>query len=220
MKNEIKDETKNKHKTKTKNINAKLKFLSECFEIFCIFFKTGFVAFGGGLAILKIYEDEFVVKRKWLTKDELFDYYTLSQITPGIIIINTSAFIGYKLKKQVGIFCSVIGVIIPSIITITIIAMFLNNILEYDITQKILKGMNVGISAVLLSLSIDLIKNSVKNKVYFLLCAFGFISMMFFDFSILIIVSIGALVGILYNKFKCSKNNDETKKIVKGGKND
>ena len=163
-----------------KKDNKIIKYLKECLEIFLVFFKTGFVAFGGGLAILKIYEDEFVNKRKWLTKDELFDYYTLSQMTPGIIIINTSAFIGYKLKKQVGIFCSVLGVIIPSIITITLIAMFLNNILEYEITNKILKGMNVGVSAVLLSLAIDLIKNNVKNKVYVFLCVFGFICMMFF----------------------------------------
>ena len=204
-----------------KKDNKIIKYLKECLEIFLVFFKTGFVAFGGGLAILKIYEDEFVNKRKWLTKDELFDYYTLSQITPGIIIINTSAFIGYKLKKQVGIFCSVLGVIIPSIITITLIAMFLNNILEYEITNKILKGMNVGVSAVLLSLAIDLIKNNVKNKVYVFLCVFGFICMMFFDISILIIVLIGAIVGIGYGKFVDKlKKVEDNKMSDKGGKND
>lgn len=204
---------------------CKWKYIKECIEIFLVFFKTGFIAFGGGLAILKIYEEEFVTKRKWLTSEELFDYYTISQITPGIIIINTSAFIGYKLKKQTGIFCSVLGVMIPSIFTITLIAMFLNNILEYEITQNILKGMNVGVSAVLLNLTIDIVRNNAKNVIYLLLTIFGFISMMFFNVPILIIVSIGAIVGILYGekneKFqKTNVSNRNNKSDEEGGKDD
>ena len=34
-----------------------------------------------------------IVKKKWITVDELYDYYALAQTTPGIIAVNLSIFL-------------------------------------------------------------------------------------------------------------------------------
>ena len=71
---------------KKENKNEKESFLEYMKDLLIIFFeflKIGSVSFGGGLAIVRVYECEFVDKKKWLTKEELYDYYFLSQVTPN-----------------------------------------------------------------------------------------------------------------------------------------
>lgn len=53
-------------------------------NLYWIFVKMGAVCFGGGYAMLPILERELVLKRGWVTKEEIIDYYALGQCTPGL----------------------------------------------------------------------------------------------------------------------------------------
>lgn len=171
------------------------KDLKECLNIFWMFFKVGFITFGGGLAVFKIYEDEFVNKKKLIDREELYDFYVLSQTIPGIIIVSTSAFMGYKFKKQRGLFWAVAGAVIPSIIIITLVAMFMEQFVQYEIVQKILRGMTAGVTAALIYVTYDLIKRYVKNWIYAILAVASFIAVEIFNVHILIIVAVSATIG-------------------------
>lgn len=59
--------------------------LREILSLFVVFFKIGSVTFGGGLAMLPILERELIQKKKWITNEELIDYYAISQSTPGVL---------------------------------------------------------------------------------------------------------------------------------------
>ncbi|MCQ2979000.1 MAG: chromate transporter [Clostridia bacterium] len=192
---------------------SKRTYIKECIDLFLSFLKIGFIAFGGGLAILKVFENEFVTKKKLLTHEELYDYYVLSQLIPGVIIVSSSAFIGYRLKKQPGIFISLLGVIIPSITVISIIALCLNSLIAYPIVSSILRGMNVAVCAILIDINIDMIKKNVTNFIYFIIFISAFITMRFFNVSILFIVLGAFIIGLFY-KEKTMK--DEIIKVKDG----
>ena len=68
-------------------------------DIYKIFFKIGAILLGGGYVIIPIMQNELVEKKKWLNEQELCDYYCVSQCLPGIIAINMSILVGYKLLK-------------------------------------------------------------------------------------------------------------------------
>ena len=70
--------------------------LKTLFELFITFFKIGAVTFGGGYAMLPFLERELVQKKNWSTSEDLLDYYAISQVTPGVIAVNVSTFVGYK----------------------------------------------------------------------------------------------------------------------------
>ena len=93
-------------------------------ELFFVFFKIGAVTFGGGLAMLPIIEKELVIKRNWVTKDTLLDYFAIGQATPGIIAVNVATFLGYSRAGILGAIVATLGVVTPSIIIISIIAKF------------------------------------------------------------------------------------------------
>ena len=99
-------------------------------ELFFVFFKIGAVTFGGGLAMLPIIEKELVIKRNWVTKDTLLDYFAIGQATPGIIAVNVATFLGYSRAGILGAIIATLGVVTPSIIIISIIAKFLSGLLS------------------------------------------------------------------------------------------
>ena len=62
-------------------------------QLFTSFFKIGLFTFGGGYAMLPLIQKE-MISHKWATEKEILNYYALSQVTPGIIAVNVSTFIG------------------------------------------------------------------------------------------------------------------------------
>lgn len=52
-------------------------------EVFRIFLKLGLTSFGGPIAHLGYYRNEFVVRRKWLDESSYADLVALCQFLPG-----------------------------------------------------------------------------------------------------------------------------------------
>ena len=67
-------------------------------EAFGIFFKIGAFTIGGGYAMVPLIENEIVTKRKWIAQEDFIDLLAISQSAPGILAVNISIFIGYKLR--------------------------------------------------------------------------------------------------------------------------
>ena len=67
-------------------------------EAFSIFFKIGAFTIGGGYAMVPLIENEIVTRRQWLTKEDFIDLLAIAQSSPGILAVNISIFIGYRLK--------------------------------------------------------------------------------------------------------------------------
>ena len=63
-------------------------------QLFLVFCKIGAVTFGGGYAMLPILQREVIDNKKWITDEELMDYYSIGQCTPGVIAVNVATFIG------------------------------------------------------------------------------------------------------------------------------
>ena len=68
-------------------------------DLFLAFAKIGVITFGGGYAMLPIIERELIEKRKWISRQDLMDYFALSQLTPGVIAVNTASLLGYQNAK-------------------------------------------------------------------------------------------------------------------------
>src|SRR4030081_1493008 len=73
-------------------------------ELFSIFLKAG-LAFGGGLGILTVLEDEFVSKRRVVSRDEFLSIYGIGRVVPSGTMTALAVAYGYK-------FCGVSGTVI------------------------------------------------------------------------------------------------------------
>ena len=94
------------------------------FELFRSFFKIGLFTFGGGYAMVPLIEAEIIERRRWLPQGEFLDLLTLAQSSPGPIAVNTSVFIGYKVRGLRGAVAASLGAVLPSFLIILIVAIF------------------------------------------------------------------------------------------------
>ena len=97
--------------------------MKELLDLYIAFFRIGGLTFGGGLAMLPMLKYELIEKRNWVTEEEILDYFAIGQCTPGIIAVNTATFVGHKKRGLAGAIFSTLGMISPSVIIITLIAL-------------------------------------------------------------------------------------------------
>ena len=111
--------------------------------------KIGAFTLGGGYAMIPIMEREFVDNNKWMDRQEFMDIMVVAQSTPGIFAIDMASHIGYKLKGVWGGIVGAVGIALPSIIAIIIIAMFFHNFKDNPWVEKFFKGVRPAVVALI-----------------------------------------------------------------------
>ncbi|MBQ8661853.1 MAG: chromate transporter [Alphaproteobacteria bacterium] len=132
-------------------------------DLFLLFFKIGLFTFGGGYAMLPLLKDELVVKRRLLSEDELLDLYAIGQCTPGIIAINVATFIGYRQARLKGAVAATLGMVFPSLLIITLIAMVLKQYMYNRYVTYAFAGIRIGVVALIASVLVDLWRKNIRN---------------------------------------------------------
>ncbi len=112
--------------------------MSKITMLFLIFLKIGTFSFGGGYAMLPFIQQEFINNFHFISNKEFLDLLALSQSTPGPIAINSATFIGFKSGGFLGSLASSFGVILFSLVGLTLIASLFNKFKENKKVEQIL----------------------------------------------------------------------------------
>ena len=183
--------------------------MKEYLELFLAFFKMGCITFGGGYAIIPVVERELIKKRGWITMEEVIDYYSIAQITPGLIVVNLSTFVGYKKKGPLGGTLTTIGFILPGITLITLAALFIKNFEDLPAVQHAYAGIRVAVGALILDTVIKMTKGIFKDWIALIFYITAFFLSIVFKISPMIIVLGAGFIGlfIYYPKIKKRKES-------------
>ena len=167
--------------------------------------KMGSVSFGGGDAMLPILRKECVEKNKWITEEQVMDYYAVSQGLPGIIAVNVSVFIGYRRRKFAGGIAAALGCVSPCIIIISIIAAFLSNFQDNLIIKHAMSGVSICVVALILDAVLGLWKKGVRDIWGVFICLLVFFLTEFTPLSPIIIIISSGLAGIILKNWLLAK---------------
>ena len=115
--------------------------LSTLMNLMLEFAKTGLFSVGGGLATLPFLYEMAANHPAWFSSADVADMIAISESTPGAIGINMSTYAGFKTAGIPGGILATIGLAIPSVIIILIIAKFL----EKFRTNKLVEGAFYGL---------------------------------------------------------------------------
>ncbi|MBQ8821366.1 MAG: chromate transporter [Lachnospiraceae bacterium] len=174
--------------------------MKELFSLYATFFRIGGLTFGGGLTMLPMLTHELVEKKDWVTEDELLDYYAVGQCTPGIIAVNTATFVGYKRKGVMGGIFATLGMISPSLIIISILAMFLNQWLSNVWVSHAVNGIKVVVCALMLNTIVTMAKKSIVSALSGAVAVIAFLLALFTPVPTVLIVIIAGVLGIILYK--------------------
>ncbi len=169
-------------------------------ELFSAFFTIGAMTFGGGYAMLPMLEREIVSKHKWATQEEILNYFAIGQCTPGVIAVNTATFVGYKTKGAVGGVVATLGVVAPSLVIITVIAMVLQNFMDIVWVQNAFAGIRVAVCALITASVIKLVKTNVKKYWHIALAVIAFVVVALLKLSTVYVVVGCAVLIFIFGK--------------------
>lgn len=168
-------------------------------DLFLSFFRIGGLTFGGGLAQLPMLKFEVVQKHHWLEEEELLDIYAIGQCTPGIIAINTATYVGYKKAGVAGGIAATVGMVMPSLIIITLVAAILQAVIDNVWVQHGIMGIRGVVCALMLNTVQTLSKKTLKNKFSFIIAGIALLAAFFTGLPTLVIVIAAAVTGIVYH---------------------
>lgn len=166
-------------------------------SIFFVFLRLGALTFGGGLAMLPIIKRD-IVDRGWIPEEEFSDYIAVAQVAPGMIAINIATLVGMHLRKRLGALVAVIGVALPSLIVITIIASLLSEFADIVLVQKILKGIIIVVVILLGTAIIEIGSKAIRNVYLLFYAAFCFAAVYFFGISSVLVIGLSFLLGTIH----------------------
>lgn len=166
-------------------------------KLFLTFFKIGAFTFGGGYAMIPLIQKETVETNKWISDDDILEIIAIAESTPGPIAINSATFVGYKVCGFWGSFFATLGVVLPSFIIILAISYVLREFQDIKAVKYAFNGIRAGVLALLIKAIISMYKKVQKNLVSYIVMAFSFIIVAFFDINVLFVIIGCALIGLI-----------------------
>lgn len=171
------------------------------FKLFLSTFYLSAFTFGGGYVIVPLMRKKFVNEYGWIDEQEMIDMIAIAQSAPGVLAINTSLIVGYKLAGVFGAVVTLLGTVLPPLIIISIISLFYVAFRDNNIVNGAMKGMQAGVAAVIADVVFKMvgdIRKKDRTSTYLMIVVF---IATFYINIIAIILSCGVF-GLGYNMYK------------------
>ena len=181
--------------------------MKELFEIFIASAKVGALTFGGGYAMLPILQREIVENKGWNSEAEILDYYALAQCLPGILMVNTLAFVGKNRKGNIGAVFAALGAAAPSFLIITIIATVLTAFADVPAVKNAFAGIRVCVCVLIFNAITKLWKSAIADIKCLLLFLAGLTASLLLDVTPILFVVVSALLGIAITMLSARKTS-------------
>lgn len=172
-----------------------------------LFFSTFLISaftVGGGFVIIPLLKAKYVDEYGWLEDKETLDLAALAQSLPGVMAVNASILLGYRMAGIPGALTALSATILPPLITLSIIAQAYEAYAASPLVRLVLKGMQCGATALIVSVAVDLVLKQCRQglSLSLLILAGTFIANFCFGVNLMLLIVIDAIVGFLFLRWK------------------
>ncbi|KUK70419.1 MAG: Chromate transporter [Anaerolineae bacterium 49_20] len=168
---------------------------SKVVQLFLYFLRTGAVLFGSALVLFPLVKDDVVTRFGWLSLPQLVDAIAVGQMTPGPVS-SAVTFIGFMVAGLPGAIAATIGLFLPSFLIVMALGPLLAHWAKSSIAKAILKGVNAGVIALLISIVIAMGRHALVDVWTALLLAAGLAGMFVLKLEPYWLVLAGIGIGI------------------------
>lgn len=164
-------------------------------DLFWIFLKAG-LAFGGGLGLLAVMEDELVTRRKAISREDFLTYYGIGRIVPSGTMTALAVAYGYRLGGFWGTVIALTAMVIPAFV-LTVLLTMLYQVLK---STNLLAWLEVTVLpaalAMILAAAIKLGKDVFRPSLELILATACFAAVFFFKANPAVVLLAGGVTGI------------------------
>lgn len=132
------------------------------FSIFLVFLRLGLTSFGGPIAHLSYFRDEFVFRRKWISEHTYADLVALCQFLPGPASSQVGIALGLSRGGVPGALAAWLGFTLPSAFALVFFAM---GVMKIGVDNAWLHGLKVVAVAIVAQALWGMGKNLCPDRV-------------------------------------------------------
>ncbi|MCL2031314.1 MAG: chromate transporter [Oscillospiraceae bacterium] len=179
--------------------------MKQLLQIFTVMFRIGLTTVGGGLVMLPQMTREYADRRGWVSRDELFDLFAVAQSLPGVIAVNASILVGYRLAKIKGAAAAVLGAVLPSLLVLIAVAVWYDRFIDNPFVLGALRAVRGCVVALLFCVSLDMRKKAFPDgkagdRLFSIAIAAAALALAFLTrVNLIWIILGGAAAGLLYS---------------------
>lgn len=118
------------------------------FQLFITFFKIGLFTIGGGQAMIPMITRD-VVDLGWLTQEQVDVMIAIAESTPGPFAVNIATYTGIETAGVLGAIMATLGVVLPSVIIIVLVAKLLTSFMKKPSVQEVFTGVRSTVTGLL-----------------------------------------------------------------------
>jgi len=170
-------------------------FLRPMFDLAVVMFGIGLFAYGGGFGAAPLLYHQVVDVQHWMSGSTFLNGVTLSQITPGPILV-TSTFVGYLLYGLVGATIATVAIFLPSFLLMVAAAPYFPRLIGLPYFVEAIRGILVSFVGLLLSVTVTFALQVTWDIPHLLLAIAAFVALLL-KVEILWVVLAAALVSAL-----------------------
>lgn len=151
--------------------------------------------------MIPLIRDE-LVKKGWISEEEIPDIVALAQSAPGVLAVNMSIFAGYKMRGVKGSIVATLGSILPSFLIILLIAMLFTGYKDNPVVVRIFKGIRPVVVSLI---AVPMINMAIKgNKTWWawLISAVTLFLVAFMNFSPIYILLVLLVLAFCFTSIK------------------
>ena len=120
----------------------------ELWKVFLTFLKIGAFTFGGGYAMIPLIQQE-TLSRGWLDAETLLRFIGVCESTPGPIAVNMATFVGSRQAGLAGAACATLGVTLPALLIMLLIAAVLRGFRENRFVRAAMAGIRPTVAGMI-----------------------------------------------------------------------
>lgn len=160
-----------------------------------VFLKAGALLYGSGYVLLAFLRGDLVDRLGWLTDAQLLDAVSIGQVTPGPLF-TTATFVGYVLAGLPGAAVATIAIFAPAFVFVALIGPIAERIRDRPLTAALLDGVNAAALGLMAAVTVELGTSALRDPLTIVLAAATGLALWWGRVPSVILVAIGAAVGL------------------------
>ena len=175
------------------------KMVRKLLKLFITMLYISAFTFGGGFVIVTFMKRKFVEEQGILSEQEMLDIIAMAQSCPGAIAVNAAILVGWKHAGFYGMLAAVLGTVIPPVAILSVISLFYKAFAANRYVALLLKGMQAGVAAVILDVTVSLGLKVLKKRswIHTGLMILAFLLAFFLKVNVVLIMICAAFTGVL-----------------------
>ncbi len=168
-------------------------------ELARTFAVIGFTGFGGGMAVIALIQDACVDRKNWIDTEDFAHGVAFGQLL-GSFAVNTSTFIGYKLRGLTGAMVCSLAFLSPSVLIVIALSAMYFHFHHIPAIQSALAGVAPVIIALIVYAAYQMGKGKMKNTESIVIILLAGLLSLIFLIQIILILVLTTLYGVIRYK--------------------